>query len=47
MDTLQIHLFKDSFYPVLELLNEHDFEYQIQGQRAGVITNSSMIIEVI
>lgn len=47
MDTLKIHLFKDSFDPMLELLNEHDIKYQMQGQRAGVISNSSMVVEII
>ncbi|MFM4931328.1 hypothetical protein ACW5XA_13190 [Aeromonas dhakensis] len=47
MDTLPIHVFKDSFYPVLELLNENEIKYQIREQRSGTLMASSGVIEII
>ena len=47
MDVLPIHVFKDSFGPVLELLNQNDVEYQMREQRSGVGMASSGVIEII
>ena len=47
MDALPIHVFKDSFYPVLELLNENEIKYQIREQRSGTLMASSGVIEII
>ena len=47
MDTLPIHVFKDSFGPVLELLNEHNIKYQMNQTRSGDVMASSGILEII
>lgn len=47
METLPIHLFKNSFGPFLELLNEHDLKYQMRQVRAGVPMASGGALEVI
>ena len=45
--TLPAHVFKDSFRPFLELLNEHGVKYQIQEARTATHMASSVIIEII
>jgi hypothetical protein len=47
MDVLPLHVFKDSFRPVLELLNENEVEYQMREQRSGAVMASSGVIEII
>ncbi len=47
METLPIHAFKNSFSPVLKLLNEHDIKYQMNQVRSGEVMASSEIIEII
>ena len=47
MDVLPLHVFKDSFRPVLELLNENEVEYQMREQRSGTVMASSGVIEII
>ena len=47
MDILPLHVFKDSFRPVLELLNENEIQYQMREQRSGVVMASSGVIEII
>lgn len=47
METLPIHLFKSSFGPFLELLNEHEIKYQMREVRAGIPMASGGTLEVI
>ena len=47
METLSIHTFKESFGPIIELLNEHKVQYQMRQIRSGQIMNSSGVLEVI
>ena len=47
METLPIHVFKDSFSPMLELLNEHDIEYQMNQNRSAEVMAASGILEII
>ena len=47
METLPIHVFKDSFGPILELLNEHDIKYQMHQTRAAQVMAASGIIEIL
>ena len=47
MDSLPVHVFKDSFGPFVALLNEHKVQYSIQEARAGVPMASSGIIEIL
>ncbi|MBD9438072.1 hypothetical protein IB223_18380 [Pseudoxanthomonas sp. PXM03] len=47
MTTLPAHVFKDSFRPFIELLNEHQVKYQIREMRAGVPMASSGVIEIV
>lgn len=47
MESLPVHLFKDSFGPVLALFNEHDIEYAIREQRSGVPMAASEVVEVL
>lgn len=47
MNILPIHVFKDSFSPILELLNEHEVKYQMRGHRSGAVMASSEVIEII
>jgi hypothetical protein len=46
MDTLPIHVFKNSYGPILDLLNENEIKYKIREQREGTIKASSSIIEI-
>ena len=47
METLPVHLFKDSFGPFLALLNEHQVKYQMREVRAGAPMASSGVIEIV
>lgn len=47
METLPVHLFKDSFGPFLGLLNEHQVTYRLRGMRTGVPMASSGVIEIV
>ena len=48
VDTLPVHLFKDSFGPFLALLTEKKMAYTIREQRAGVpIAGASGILELV
>ena len=47
MQSLPVHLFKDSFGPFLALLNENQVPYKLREQRAGVPMASSEVIEVL
>lgn len=47
MQSLPVHLFKDSFGPFLALLNENQVPYKLREQRAGVPMASSGVIEVL
>ena len=47
METLPIHLFKSSFGPFLDLLNEHKLKYQMREVRVGVPMASGGTLEVI
>ncbi|WP_287953371.1 MULTISPECIES: effector-associated constant component EACC1 [Diaphorobacter] len=47
METLPVHLFKSSFGPFLELLNEHGLKYQMREIRSGVPMASGGTLEVI
>jgi len=48
METLPIHVFKDSFGPILELLNEHKIKYQMNERRSGeIVAGPSGVIELI
>lgn len=47
METLPVHLFKSSFGPLLELLNEHSLKYQMREVRAGVPMASGGTLEII
>jgi Effector Associated Constant Component 1 len=47
LETLPVHLFKDSFRPFLELLDEHKVKYRIRDVRAGVPMASSEVIEIV
>lgn len=46
-EVLPINVFKHSFGPILELLNENDLSYQMREMRSGAIMASSSAIEVI
>jgi uncharacterized protein YqgV (UPF0045/DUF77 family) len=47
LETLPVHLFKDSFGPFLQLLNEHKVTYQIRDVRTGIQMASSGVIEIV
>ncbi|MGL6486940.1 effector-associated constant component EACC1 [Aeromonas hydrophila] len=47
MTTLPAHVFKDSFRPFFELLNEHKVKYQMREMRSGVPMASSGVIEIV
>lgn len=46
MNTLAIHVFKDSFNPIIELLDENDLAWSMREQRPELVMSSSGIIEV-
>ena len=47
MNTIPVHLFKDSFGPFEILLNEHDLKYTMQEVRVGVPMASGGTLEII
>jgi hypothetical protein len=47
MTSIPAHVFKDSFRPFVELLNEHGVPYQMREARMGVPMASSGVIEII
>mgnify|MGYP003423470286 FL=1 len=47
MEYLHVHVFKDSFGPIIELLNTHGVKYQIREQRSGEVMAASGVIEVL
>jgi len=48
LETLPVHLYKDSFKDFLGLLNEHQIQYAIREQRANVpMAAASGIIELV
>jgi len=48
METLPVHVFKNSFGPFLALLNEHHVKYQMHDTRAGVpMMAASGVIELL
>ncbi len=47
MEYLHVYVFKDSFGPMIELLNAHGVKYQIREQRSGEVMASSGVIEVL
>src|SRR5690348_15537705 len=46
MSGLPAHVFKDGFRPFVELLNEHQVQYQMREVRSGVPMASSGVIEI-
>lgn len=47
MEHLHVHVFKDSFGPMIELLNAHGVKYQIREQRSGAVMAAAGVIEVL
>lgn len=47
MENFHVHVFKDSFGPIIELLNEHKVKYQMHETRSGAIMAASGVIEVL
>lgn len=47
MDTLPVHLFKSSFGPFLDLLNEHGLRYEMRAVRSGVPMASGGTLELV
>ena len=47
METLPVHLFKESFGEILELLNEHDVKYRMREVRMNVPIASGATLEII
>ena len=47
METLQVHLFKDSFGPFLKLLNENEVPYKIHSQRSLEPMACAEILEIL
>lgn len=47
METLPVHLFKDSFGPFIALLNEHQVKYQMREVRAGIPMGSSGVVDIV
>ena len=47
MESLPVHLFKDSFGPFMSLLNEHNVAYSMREQRSGVQMAASGVVEVL
>ena len=46
-ETLALRLFKDSFGPVIALLNEHEVKYQMREVRSGVPLASPGVVEIV
>ncbi len=47
MEYLHVHVFKDSFGPMIELLNTNGVKYQFREQRSGEVMAASGVIEVL
>lgn len=47
MSSLPVHVFKDSFRPFIELLNENGVQYQLHVTRSGIPMASSGVVEII
>jgi hypothetical protein len=47
METLPIHVFRESFGPIVQLLNEYHVRYSMQQTRSGVPMNSTQVIELL
>lgn len=47
MEYLQVHVFKDGFGPMIDLLNANGVKYQIREQRSGAVMAASGVIEVL
>lgn len=47
MEILPVNVFKDSFEPMLGLLNDNNIQYQMQEQRFAIVMSASGVIEVI
>lgn len=47
MQTLPVHVFKDSFKPIIGLLNDNDIKYQMHQTRSAEVMASSGVIEII
>jgi hypothetical protein len=47
MSSLAIHVFKESFGPFLQLLNDHKVRYTMEGTRSGTFMSASAIFEIL
>ena len=47
MEYFHVHVFKDSFGPIIELFNTHGVGYEIREQRSGEVMAASGVIEVL
>jgi hypothetical protein len=47
MAILKIHVFKQSFGPIITLLNENEVKYQVDETRSGEIVAASTALEII
>jgi hypothetical protein len=47
MENFHVHVFKNSFGPIIELLNEHNVKYRMHETRSGAIMAASGVIEVL
>lgn len=47
METIPVHLFKNSFGPFLALLNEHEVKYHMRAVRSGIPMASPDTLEII
>jgi|GEM_PF-1293842 len=47
MDTLPVHLFRSSFHPFLDLLNEQGLKYEMRSVRSGVPMASGGTLELV
>lgn len=47
MELLPVHVFKGSFRPIIELLNESDIKYQMHETRSDEVMAASSILEII
>lgn len=44
---MQVHLFKASFGPFVQLLNEHELRYQMRANRSGAVMAAGGTLEII
>ena len=47
MEYLHIYVFKESFGPIIKLLNMYDVKYQICEERSGAAMAASSVIEIL